>query len=1403
MTGYRILRNGTQIGTSATTSFSDTTATPATTYSYTVTALDAAGNVSPPSAAAPATTPPDTTAPSVPGGLTATPTSPSQVSLSWTASTDDVAVTGYDVLRDGTVLTTVGSTSYINTGLTAGTTYSYTVRARDAAGNLSGPSTPAPATTPAPDTTAPTVDISAPAAGATVAATVSVGANASDGVGVVGVQFLLDGAPLNAEDTTAPYATSWDTTTAANGSHQLSARARDAAGNSTTSAARAVTVANTAPPATTGLVAGYAFDASAGTTAADASTSGISGTLANGAGWAGGKYGNAVALAGDDDVVSLGNPTALRLTGSTTISAWINSAAFPADDAAVVSKRGTGGFQLDTTIDTGPRVIGFKLTTGTGGSMFRYGATAMQANTWYHIAGVYDATARTMHVYLNGVLDDGQLQGTVAADQQDSPQNVLIGQRPGWAGFGFNGRIDDVRIYNRALTAAEVQTDLGRALGSAGSSDTVPPVVTVTAPAPGTQVADIVTVTAGADDNIGVAGVQFYVDGIITGVEDTTAPYALTWDTRTLTNGSHTLTARARDAAGNSTLSSGIAVNVANTNFFQNEVLATGFDLPTAMKFLPDGRLLVSELAGRIRVLAPPYTAVSPTPFLQISNIGSAGVQQGIYDFAFDPNFATNRFFYVFYTLGTPNRDRLSRFTANAALTGTVAGSELVLYTDPTNANAEHHGGAITFGNDGKLYFTTGEHFDAGVAQDLANPRGKIHRINLDGTVPTDNPFYDGAGPNWDSVWARGLRNPYRAFFDAPSNRLFIGDVGGNDYATAKEEINVGARGANYGWPNAEGNCSAPCTSPIYFWAHNGRDAAVTGGFVYHGTQFPASYQGSYFFADYTQNWIRRLTFDAGGNVTGVSNFEPVNGSVDGPYGDIVYMVEGPDGSLYYLDLGYSDISGQFGISKIRRIRYVTSNQSPVATAAANPTSGPTPLSVAFSSAGSADPEGQPITYAWTFGDGGTSTDPNPTHTYTQPGQYTVRLTVSDGVNTTNALPINVSAGAPPTATISAPTDGASFVAGDVITFAGDATDPDEGTLPASAFTWSVDFLHEGHVHPGTPVNGVKNGTFTIPTSGHDFSGNTRYRITLTVRDADRPDVDEDGDGRPAQGQPDVRHRTQWPHAVPRRDRQDDAVRLRHAGRLPALDRGPPADGPDWQRHVRVVVRRRGGSSHADRAGRRSGVHGDVHGHPGQRTDRLRPGRRGHAADEPDGGARRAPDRPGRRQPERRRGRLERRRRQRGLGDRHGGQHVPAGGARHPGAGISQGVYFAANIAGGANTVTVTFDRPAAYVDVRVAEYSGLDRASPLDTTASAVGTAATANSGNATTTAARTLLLGAGTTTGAFGAAGSGYTTRIITQPDLDILADRAVTAAGAYNATAGVGGAWVMQLVAFRGAG
>jgi glucose/arabinose dehydrogenase/PKD repeat protein len=934
-----------------------------------------------------------------------------------------------------------------------------------------------------------------------------------------------------------------------------------------------------------------------------------------------------------------------------------------------------------------------------------------------------------------------------------------------------------------------------------GSTDNTLPQVSVTAPANGASVNGIVNVTADATDDVGVARVQFLVDGVDTGTPDSTAPYALAWDTRSVPNGAHTLRARAFDAAGNSRLSAGVDVNVANTSSFQNEILLQGgLDLPTAMKFLPDGRLLVSELQGKIRVLQPPYTSADSSPFLQITNIGVAGVQQGIYDFVLDPNFSVNRFYYVFYTLGSPNHDRVSRFTANALATSTLPGSELVLYEDQQDADAEHHGGALNFGNDGKLYFTTGEHFVASASQDLSNPRGKIHRINPDGTVPTDNPFYDGNGPNYDSVWARGLRNPYRAYYDAPTDRLLIGDVGGNDSSTAIEEVELGARGANYGWPNVEGPCSAPCTSPIYSYAHNGRDSAITGGFVYHGDQFPSSYKGSYFFADYTQNWIKRLTFGANGQVTGVFNFEPPDGRNDGPYGDIVYLVEGPEGALYYLDLGYSDISGTFGISKLRRIRFISGDQPPVAAADATPKSGPAPLTVNFSSAGSSDPEGRALTYSWTFGDGQTSTAANPAHTYTQQGTYQARLSVSDGTNSTLSTPITITVGAPPTASILTPTDGATFRAGDVINFSGDATDPDDGALAASAFTWNVDFLHDGHVHPGLVLPGSKSGSFTIPTTGHDFSGNTRYRITLTVTDS--------------AGLTDTKSVVVWPqkvnltlrtlpaggviyldgiarttptvydtlvgyqHTIEARDQtigttdytfdtwSDGGAKL-HTITVPATDQTYTAT----MRAVPVTTQ----PAFVQTAAAES-TSGSTTSLPFTSANTAGNLIVAYVIWNNTGGV--------------------------SLSDSRGNAYASAGTRTTWGSSWSSQVFYAKNIAGGANTVTATFANAlSGWGVVYVHEYSGTDRTDPLDVQTAATGTSAAMNSGNVTTTRANDLLFSGNASSSTVTAGGTGYTTRSTTFGNR--TQDRIAGAPGTYNATASQNSnSWVSQLVAFKAA-
>ena len=186
----------------------------------------------------------DTQAPTAPTNLAAGTVTPTQVPLSWTASTDDQGVAGYRILRGASQVGEVTGTSFTDTTVKPSTSYTYTVKAYDAGGNESPASEPLSVTTPAGDTTPPTVSLTAPTEGATLSGTANLTATASDASGIAGVQFLLDGSPVGAEDTSDPYGLAWDSTTAANGSHTLAARARDGSGNTATSAAVTVTVTN-------------------------------------------------------------------------------------------------------------------------------------------------------------------------------------------------------------------------------------------------------------------------------------------------------------------------------------------------------------------------------------------------------------------------------------------------------------------------------------------------------------------------------------------------------------------------------------------------------------------------------------------------------------------------------------------------------------------------------------------------------------------------------------------------------------------------------------------------------------------------------------------------------------------------------------------------------------------------------------------------------------------------------------------------------------------------------------------------------------------------------------------------------------------------------------------------------
>lgn len=321
---------------------------------------------------------------------------------------------------------------------------------------------------------------------------------------------------------------------------------------------------------------------------------------------------------------------------------------------------------------------------------------------------------------------------------------------------------------------------------------------------------------------------------------------------------------------------------------FTESAVASGLTNPTAMEFSPEGRLFVAEQAGTLEVHQD-GTRLQPDFFRDTPLSVNASGERGLLGLAFDPDYAANHFVYAYYTATSPTiHNRLSRFTANAAGDLALAGSERVLLDlEPLNA-PNHNGGAIHFGPDDKLYIGVGENANGANAQSLDNLLGKILRLNADGTIPTDNPFYDRATGANRAIWALGLRNPFTFTFQPGTGRMFINDVGERTW----EEINVGARGANYGWPATEGATSNPSfVTPLYAY-DSSQGRAIAGGAFYNPAtvQFPSSYEGDYFFADFLSGWIRRI--------------DPETKTVESfatEAGNPVDLRVGDDGSLYYL----------------------------------------------------------------------------------------------------------------------------------------------------------------------------------------------------------------------------------------------------------------------------------------------------------------------------------------------------------------------------------------------------------------------------------------------------------------------------------------------------------------------
>lgn len=500
------------------------------------------------------------------------------------------------------------------------------------------------------------------------------------------------------------------------------------------------------------------------------------------------------------------------------------------------------------------------------------------------------------------------------------------------------------------------------------------------------------------------------------------------------------------------------------------------------MTFAPDGRLFVSEKDGALRVIKNGQLLATPFMTLTVNTDN----ERGLMGIAFDPGFASNRFIYAYYTSTSGSvHNRLSRFTANGDVV--VAGSELVLADFPTLGAANHNGGAVHFGLDGKLYVSVGDNAVGSNAQSLTTPLGKLLRFNPDGSIPTDNPFFASATGLARATWALGLRNPFTFEVQPGTGTIFINDVGGGGW----EEIDRAQKGANYGWPTTEGNFTnhPEFTQPFFTYPHGGGNTSgncIAGGAFYNPSvqAFPSSYVGQYFFADYTNNWIRRINPTTGANsvfATGVS------GPVD--------LDVGPDGSLYYLARG----SGQVG-----RVAYAASQPPSIAQQPQNAL-----VSVGQSATFTVSASGQPpLSYQWqrngTNIAGATATSYVLSNAQVSDSGAAFRAVVSNsfGSTTSAAGVLTVTSNRPPVPTIATPASGATYTAGTNLNFSGSGSDPEDGTLPPSSLTWSILFHHDTHTHPAmSNTTGITSGSWPIPNQG-ETAANVWYTLSLTVRDA-------------------------------------------------------------------------------------------------------------------------------------------------------------------------------------------------------------------------------------------------------------------------------------------------------------
>ncbi len=516
------------------------------------------------------------------------------------------------------------------------------------------------------------------------------------------------------------------------------------------------------------------------------------------------------------------------------------------------------------------------------------------------------------------------------------------------------------------------------------------------------------------------------------------------------------------------------------TGFAFQENFVTGLDQPTDLRFAPDGRIFITEKTGKVRIVEnnvllqqPFYEVLTQTPY-----------ERGLDGIVLDPDFDQNGYVYLYYTLPFENRNRVIRVTAvgNTALPG----SEVELIRLDELYAAFHNGGSMVFDTTGCLIIGVGDGTGWFIAQNNQVLMGKMLRINRDGSIPADNPFYNQFQGRERAIAAYGIRNPYTMDISRTTGRILFNDVGNELF----EEINEYHPQANYGWGLVEGMLGSgiPPDSnymdPVHAYDHQ-FGCAVVGAAFYEPlvSVFPPEYFGKYFFIEYCKGLVMYLDPDN----HSVTQFASGLGTY---YNNIE---TGPDGALYLINVMNGNVA---------RISYQGLNAAPLISVQPSAVTVPKFRRVSFNVIAN----GYGLQYDW-FRDGNL-VQSGPTDSLVlksvtladNGARFFVRVSNAHGFIASDTVTLSVIDGTPPQVTfLGIP---ATYSAGDTLRFGANVVDAEQSAVPVEDWTWQVVFHHDEHGHPTTsPTSGIAADSFVVENFG-EVDTNVFFRIHLTAIDS-------------------------------------------------------------------------------------------------------------------------------------------------------------------------------------------------------------------------------------------------------------------------------------------------------------